>query len=234
MPGATITGPPLPQLRPPRRTGGAGGTGTVGPPGPAGPAGPGVAPGGTTGQVLTKSSAVDYATIWTTPSAGGALTVVGPTAPPSPAVGQLWWRTTDGNLYVWYDDGTSAQWVPAMATVGRVTTAQYYLVSGALAGVPTASLSLGLYVAALPFTFPSGLAGSQAVAKVAATAQTDVAVRQNGVAVGTVRWATGATVASFIMASATPVAAGDRLELVAPATPDATLSDPAWTLRGTL
>ena len=30
--------------------------------------------GGTTGQVLAKTSATDYATAWTTPSAGGAIT----------------------------------------------------------------------------------------------------------------------------------------------------------------
>jgi hypothetical protein len=47
---------------------------TVGPPGPQGsqgPAGTGVPAGGATGQVLTKTSATDYATNWQTPSGGG-------------------------------------------------------------------------------------------------------------------------------------------------------------------
>ena len=57
-----------------------GDTGATGPEGPqgekgdtgaTGPAGPGVAAGGTAGQVLTKKSATDYDTEWTTPSAGG-------------------------------------------------------------------------------------------------------------------------------------------------------------------
>jgi len=39
--------------------------------GPQGPAGQGVPAGGTTGQVLTKTSANDYATAWQTPSGGG-------------------------------------------------------------------------------------------------------------------------------------------------------------------
>ena len=38
--------------------------GDVGPSGPVGPAGAGVAPGGTTGQVLIKQSNLDYATAW--------------------------------------------------------------------------------------------------------------------------------------------------------------------------
>jgi hypothetical protein len=57
---------PRPQRRPlgtPVRPAGSGG-GTVGPPGP------GVAAGGTAGQVLTKNTATDYDTGWTTPSAG--------------------------------------------------------------------------------------------------------------------------------------------------------------------
>ena len=38
--------------------------------GPEGPAGPGVAPGGDTGQVLSKADGSDYSTEWVTPSAG--------------------------------------------------------------------------------------------------------------------------------------------------------------------
>lgn len=33
--------------------------------------------------------------------------------PSNPAIGQQWWRTTNGQLYVWYNDGTSSQWVQA-------------------------------------------------------------------------------------------------------------------------
>lgn len=62
---------------------GVGETGPAGPAGPAGPTGPagadgadgvGVPAGGTTGQVLTKTSSTDYATEWATPAAGGAWT----------------------------------------------------------------------------------------------------------------------------------------------------------------
>lgn len=48
-----------------------GADGATGPAGPAGAAGQGVAPGGTTGQVLTKLSGTDYDTTWATPSGGG-------------------------------------------------------------------------------------------------------------------------------------------------------------------
>ena len=54
--------------------------GVQGDPGPAGatgatgPAGPGVPVGGTTGQVLAKTSATDYATAWVDPGGGGSAT----------------------------------------------------------------------------------------------------------------------------------------------------------------
>jgi len=117
----SVTGPRGPQWRPPRRTGGAsGGTpGPQGPPGPTGPAGPGVPAGGTSGQVLGKTSATDYATAWINQTGGGGASVtVGPTPPPAPAVGALWWRNDpDGRLFVFYDDGNSTQFVPATPTL---------------------------------------------------------------------------------------------------------------------
>jgi hypothetical protein len=36
------------------------------------------------------------------------------TAPATPAVGQLWWDSVGGQLYVWYNDGNSSQWVVAV------------------------------------------------------------------------------------------------------------------------
>jgi len=109
------------QDRAPLRARGAG-SGPPGPQGPAGPAGPagspgvGVPAGGSTGQVLTKSSATDYATVWAA-AAGGANVHVGPSAPASPNLGDLWWRNDpDGVLFVYYTDPTSSQWVPATPT----------------------------------------------------------------------------------------------------------------------
>jgi len=43
------------------------------------------------------------------------LVSIGATAPASPQVGQLWWRNDpDGRLFIYYNDGTSTQWVPVV------------------------------------------------------------------------------------------------------------------------
>ncbi len=61
--------------------------------------------------------AVDAAGTERCPGAGGGTpVVVGPTPPPTPTPGTFWWDNVSGNLFVYYNDGTSSQWVPAVAT----------------------------------------------------------------------------------------------------------------------
>jgi hypothetical protein len=42
-----------------------------------------------------------------------ASVTIGVAPPATPKVGDLWWDSTGGQLYLWYDDGTSKQWVVA-------------------------------------------------------------------------------------------------------------------------
>jgi len=116
------TGPQGPQGIP----GTAGATGAQGPQGvpgntgatgAQGPAGPGVPTGGTTGQALVKTSGVDYATAWQTP----ASVTVSDTAPASPTANALWWKSDIGQMFLWYNDGNSTQWVPASPAAGQVS-----------------------------------------------------------------------------------------------------------------
>jgi len=89
-----------------------GATGATGPQGPIGNTGPTGAQGpqgiqgpiGPTGATGTQG-----------PAGPATYASIGTTAPASPAVGQLWWRSDQGRLFLWYDDGTSQQWVPATA-----------------------------------------------------------------------------------------------------------------------
>jgi hypothetical protein len=106
--------------------------------------------------------------------------------------------------------------------------------AGSYAGSPAAGERMFHHVATRAVTLPSGLTNSHGVAKTAATAQTDFDIKKNGSSVGTMRFAASATTATFIMASETSLSAGDQLEIIAPGTPDATLADLAWTLRGTV
>jgi hypothetical protein len=49
---------------------------------------------------------------------GGAFP--GPTPPPDPSSGDLWWNTTSGLLYVYYADTDSGQWVISNSTPGPI------------------------------------------------------------------------------------------------------------------
>jgi hypothetical protein len=51
---------------------------------------------------------------WVVPAGGGGSTVtLSDTPPGSPASGALWYDTAGGQMYIYYNDGTSSQWVPA-------------------------------------------------------------------------------------------------------------------------
>lgn len=48
-----------------------------------------------------------------TTAGGGSSVTASDTAPSSPNAGDLWYDSTGGRLYVYYNDGTSSQWVDA-------------------------------------------------------------------------------------------------------------------------
>lgn len=80
--------------------------------------------------------------------------------------------------------------------------------------------------------FPINLAGSEFIGQVAATASTDFDIQKNGVSIGTANFAISATSATFSVASAESFSLGDRLQVIAPASADATLADLDLNLAG--
>jgi hypothetical protein len=114
---------------------------------------------------------------------------------------------------------------------GAVAAPAY--VSGSFAGSPGGGQVIERYIFATPVTFPAGLAGSYGTAGTAATADASFTIAKNGTAVGAMAFAAGAAEAAFTMAAAAGFAGGDVLTITAPATPDATLANLAWTLSGT-
>lgn len=56
-------------------------------------------------------------TVWRR-TASKVGTTTSTTQPVSPVDGELWFDENDGTLNVWYDDGTSAQWVTASGPPG--------------------------------------------------------------------------------------------------------------------
>lgn len=69
---------------------------------------------GNIGQALVVQAGPSIA--WKT-IIGGAQVNVGPSPPNGPVQGLLWWRNDpDGELFIYYDDGNSKQFVPAVPT----------------------------------------------------------------------------------------------------------------------
>jgi hypothetical protein len=100
-------------------------------------------------------------------------------------------------------------------------------------GQPEAAERLLKLEVARGFTLPADLAGSRGHADTAATAEAVCTILQNGASVGSVTFAAGSQDAAFSLSGGIALVPGDRLELVAPATQDATLAGLAFTLIGT-
>jgi len=85
-------------------------------------------------QILVTSTTPDTLYYWCQNhvNMGKAITVANPgtgssaaqgvevseTAPESPSEGDLWWDSTDGNLYIYYNDSDSGQWTTASTVFG--------------------------------------------------------------------------------------------------------------------
>lgn len=113
-------------------------------------------------------------------------------------------------------------------------TAAPYDISGAVLAMPAASAVVTRFVSVRTFTIPAGMTGSRAATATPATASTVLSVQKNGTQFGTITFAAGATTGTFAAASQTSFAAGDLITVVAPATPDATFNDAAFTIVGVL
>jgi hypothetical protein len=120
-------------------------------------------------------------------------------------------------------------YIHAVSGVGQLSST---VVSGSYTGKPTANLVLQSYIFAMSATLPSGLSGSRGIAATAAAAMTTFSIERNGANVGTMVFAASATTATFAMSPTTVFNAGDVLTVVAPAVPDPTLENLAWTFLG--
>ena len=102
-------------------------------------------------------------------------------------------------------------------------------------GTPPANAKIYRGKLARAVIFPANFYGAQFSASAAAAASAVFDIQKNGASIGTCTIAAGGTTPTFASSggAAQTFAAGDLLSIIAPATPDTTLADPALTLTGT-
>jgi hypothetical protein len=122
-------------------------------------------------------------------------------------------------------NGMSVAGSPVTAA-GTLAISAVYQLGSFLAGLPAAAQIVGAWAFLYAWTLPANGAGSTGKCGTNPTASATYSIKKNGSAVGTVAISTGG---AFTFATtggvAVNFAAGDTLTLVAPASPDATLSD---------
>lgn len=115
-----------------------------------------------------------------------------------------------------------------------LTGIQRYRVGGFYPGAPIASALICSHEFVDSVSFLAAFSGSAGSLRggVVATAQTDFDIKKNGSSVGTMRFSSSGSTASFIAASPVTFASGDVLDVIAPGTPDATAANITFTLAG--
>ncbi len=117
-------------------------------------------------------------------------------------------------------------------TIAAEAGAAPYDIGGSFVGKPSAGTVIMRFPMPRAVRFLSGMALSKGVAATAATAAVSFSLRKNGIEFATMNFAASSTSATFTCATTTDFAAGDSLTLVAPATPDDTLSDIGFAFAG--
>ncbi len=113
-----------------------------------------------------------------------------------------------------------------------------YDITASLQGlVPRDKKIIPGFVFVRPVDFPINFDGSKGQAKANATAQTDFDIRRGALggassSIGTISFAAAAKIPTWTVAAAQSFVVGDYLEIIAPTTPDATLIDVSFTLKG--
>lgn len=100
-------------------------------------------------------------------------------------------------------------------------------------GTIPSSIDVLRYIVPIAIDFEAGLPLTKGYSLVAPTADADFDIQRNGVSIGTIRFESGSpTAITITFASARSFAAGDLLQIISPASPDATLADISISLVG--
>jgi hypothetical protein len=188
---------------------------------------------------------------------GGASISISDTPPASPSHGDMWFDSVGTQLYLRYNDGSSAQWITAInQTTANGTVsggATPYTLAGYVAGVLTASQVLLVHQAGTAIVFPanfgadvvggSSRCGSSANASGTTVltveqcpAAGDPTVSGNYAAIGTLTFAASPNLHTATLATvggtSKSIAAGDFIRVIGPSSADATLAGVFITLVG--
>lgn len=79
----------------------------------------------TNGQTFGQYTYDSTKGVWRVAANNATSVISSPTAPSSPAAGNVWFNTNDGSLYVYFNDGDTSQWVEMRS---EVATSQIGLV----------------------------------------------------------------------------------------------------------
>ncbi len=113
-------------------------------------------------------------------SGGGARVSVGNTAPSNSANGDLWWKSDEGQLKIFYQDPDSSQWVDASAGGGGGGSVSYTLTPATDTQLGGIKVGTGLTISAAGILSATGSGGGSAPTYLANLLDTTISSPQTG------------------------------------------------------
>lgn len=146
-------------------------------------------------------------------------------APDQIVLGELALNVADGKAFLKRLDGTVVE-------IGGTPAPLPYDFLWAYSGKPKGNAILFRCPLSRSVTFPAGMVDSRCLALSPGKSASTFYLRRNGVQFGTMRFAAGASSATFTAGNTTIFSAGDLFTITAPTSPDPWLGDLAGSIAG--
>lgn len=117
---------------------------------------------------------------------------------------------------------------------GDAVEGAVYDLAGSTLNQPTDDAAIFRFSCTRNFKLLAGLTGSTSEGQVVPTGSPSYPIKKNGSTIGSIDFTAATVAATFTFSTETSFVQGDVIEIVAPATADATHDELSWTLAGQL
>lgn len=170
---------------------------------------------------------------WRSYRSNTVIARISSTTPTNVDNGTVWFNTDTGEMYIYYNDGDSSQWVQINGVSGGAFKNVEYYHMFFYPGQVDANVTMYLNMSPTNYTLPANLVGSYARVGTAPSGNNaNLRIMRNNSFVGNIAFARNNTNGTFVFANTLTFVPGDVFRIMSPVSVDPVMSDIAITLVG--